>query len=87
MDTIVAVWQDLMEVTAKQVRPILYLQSVCLFLSYFSINDFSSIPCVTSISELVLAFLALLSLSLMNLLFSRHQRVFQQSLFERRNVH
>ena len=71
MDTIVPVWQDLLEVTAKQVRPILYLQSVCLFLTYYYQRLFLAFrPCVTSISELVVAFSALLSLSLMNLLFN-----------------
>ena len=40
MDTIVAVWQDLMEVDVQQVRPILYLQTVYLFPAHQTINDF-----------------------------------------------
>ena len=34
MDTIVGVWQDLMEVTAKQVRPFPYLQTMCFKFPY-----------------------------------------------------
>ena len=41
MDTSVAVWQNLMEVDAKRVRPFLYLQTVC----------FKSVPfCMRSVS-------------------------------------
>ena len=61
MDTIVAVWQDSLVVDVKQVRPILYSQTMCLF--PIAVNNFSNIPCITSISELVLEFWAMLSLS------------------------
>ena len=56
MDTVVAVWQDLLVVDVKQVRPI---NKACAYSYLISINDFSCIACVISISELVLSFFGL----------------------------